>query len=132
MWREIRPLASEQLSDFEREFDFKINPDFREFLLDHNNGAPAGVYIPTRTKKRRIHKFLDFADHSSSEGAWAVNLRLREEVGEKRIIFGVDALGNFLCLERNYRKQKVVLWNHLTDEFEPCLLEIPAFLREIF
>lgn len=129
MWRGIKPLSNQLLKDFESAFDFNIHPVFRQYILDHNSGAPTPGIFPTIKKERKVAKFLDFADRYSAAGAWATNRRLRDQIGDKRIIIGKDSLGNFLCLERHYRKQYIVLWNHLTGEFEESLLDIPAFVR---
>ena len=129
MWRWIRPLHKLLLRDFETAFQFNITPVFREFLLEHNAGVPTSGIFPTTVKERKIAKLLDFSDRYSVKGAWAINKRLREQIGEKRIIIGKDSLGNFICLERHYKHQTVVVWNHLTGEFEESLLDIAALLR---
>lgn len=129
MWRGIKPLPKLLLKDFETTFQFNITPVFQEFLLEHNGGIPTSGIFPTVVKERKIAKLLDFSDRYSANGAWAINRRLRTQIGEKRIIIGIDSLGNFLCLERHYKKQFVVVWNHLTGEFEESLLDIPALLR---
>lgn len=129
MWRGIRPLSNLLLRDFEKTFNFNISPVFRQYLLDHNGGTPTPGIFPTIVKERKVAKVLDFSDRYSANGAWSINRRLRDQIGEKRIIIGKDSLGNFLCLERNYRKQYIVLWNHLTGDFEESLLDIPAFVR---
>ena len=131
MWRNTYPLTSVQLKNFETAFAFNITLVFRDFLMEHNGGVPTPGTFPTSGSNRRIQRFLNFYENISPSGAWAINRRLREKIGPKRIIFGVDSLGNFLCLERSYKRQFVVLWNHLTGEFEPCLWDIPAFLRGI-
>lgn len=129
MWRGIRPLSNQLLRDFESTFHFNINPVFRQYILDHNGGVPVPGIFPTVRKERKMARLLDFSDRSSATGAWAINQRLRDQIGDKRIVIGTDELGNFLCLERHYRSQRIVLWNHLTEEFEECLLEIPSFVR---
>ena len=117
------------LKDFETTFQFNITPMFREFLLEHNGGAPASGVFPTAVKERKLARMMDFSDRYSVRGAWAINRRLRGQIGEKRIIIGIDSLDNFICLERHYRHQTVVVWNHLTGEFEESRLDLPALLR---
>lgn len=131
MWMGIRPLSKQQLTDFEKKFNFNVTPVFRTFLLEHNAGIPNSAIFPTTVKERRLVRLLDFADRQAPTGAWAINQRLRNEIGEKRIIIGMDSLDNFVCLERYYRRQSIVLWNHLTGGFEESLLDISAFLRVI-
>lgn len=131
MWRGIKPLHKLLLKDFETAFQFNITPVFREFLLEHNGGMPTSGIFPTVVKERKIAKLLDFSDRYSTAGAWAINRRLRSQIGDKRIIIGKDSLGNFICLERYYKRQSIVLWNHLTGEFEESAVDIPAFLRII-
>ena len=131
MWRGIIPLSNASLKEFENTFHFNIDTSLREYLLEHNGGIPTFGTFPTAGKERKIARILDFSDRDLADGAWAVNRRLRNRIGEKRIIIGTDSLGNFVCLERDYRRQYIVLWNHLTDGFEESLWDIPAFLRGI-
>lgn len=131
MWMGIKPLSRQSLTDFEKTFKFNINPVFREYLLDHNGGIPTPGTFVTAVKERKIDRLLDFSDRYSPAGAWAVNHRLRDEIGEKRIIIGTDSMGNFICLERDYKKQRFVLWNHLTGNYEENIMDISAVLRVI-
>jgi hypothetical protein len=131
MWRSIKPLSSQQLRDFEEEFHFNINPVFRSFLLEHNNGSPIPGVFPTKSMERRFTMFLEFSDRNSKGGAWSINKRLRSLIGPKRIVIGCDPMMNWICLERDHKRQYIVYWNHLNGEFEECLWEIPTFIRSI-
>lgn len=129
MWRSIKPLTSLQLRQFETTFQFNIQQDMREFLLTHNAGIPSSAIFPTKSKEWNMVRLLDFSDSHSTKGAWAINKRLKDKVGDKRIIIGIDRIGNYICLERHYRHQDVVVWVHHTEQFEPSLLDIPTLLR---
>lgn len=131
MWRSIKPLSSQNLRDFEDEFRFNINPVFRNFLLEHNNGTPIPGAFPTITMERKITRFFDFADRYSKGEAWWVNKRLKNVIGPKRIIIGFDPMLNWICLERDHKRQYIVFWNHLNGEFEECLWDVPTFIRSI-
>lgn len=131
MWRNKKPLEDATLAEFEKKFKFRIDKDLRGFLLLHNAGSPTPGTFPTSARERKLETFLDFSDKNSSHGAWAINKRLRDKIGEKRIIIGKDNTGNFICLERRYVNQNVVVWSHINNEFEASLIDIPAFLRRI-
>ena len=131
MWRDVIPVSPSTLTEFEQQFHFRIQSPFREFLLDHNNGIPSDGTIPTKTKERKLSMFLDFSDRNPANSAWTVNKRLRDQIGEKRIVVGRERSGNLICLERNYKEQYIVVWSHITGEFERSLLEIPALLQSI-
>ena len=128
-WRNIIPLEDSTLRKFEEVFDFNINRYFREFLLEHNGGIPSPGIFPTVARERKIARILDFSQKSSSRGAWAVNARLRDQLGPKRIVVGVDSAENFICIERKYKRQRIVVWSHVTGDFEECILDIPSFLQ---
>lgn len=130
-WRNITVIHSFVLTEFERKFNFTIHKDFRAFLLEHNGGIPSPGIFPTTVRERKIARLLDFSDKFSSNGAWEINKRLREQIGPKRIVVGIDSTGNFICLERYYKRQQIVVWSHISGDFEECLLDIPAFLRTI-
>ncbi len=132
MWRGIKPISTVELREFENAFRFRITPVFREYLLEHNGGIPTPGIFPTEANRnRKMQRLLDFTDRYTVQEAWSVNTRLQEAIGEKRIVIGTDTVGNFICLEREYKRQYIVLWNHLTDQFERSLLDIPAFLDTI-
>lgn len=130
MWRTTVPIEDRTLSQFEKHFHFRIQEDLRGFILDHNGGFTTPCVFPTNVKSRKFIQMLDFSP-SNPDGAWAVNERVRERIGEKRIVIGLDQKKNFVCVERNYKQQQIVVWSHVSGDFEPCLLDIPAFLRAL-
>lgn len=125
--RGVKPLSEKTISDFEAKFSFHIDPTLRDFLLMNNGGSSSG-YIYTQAMQRTFSSFLDFEDRTSPNGAWEINRRLRNQIGEKRIIIGRDSYKNYICVERNRQKQKIVVWSHATNQFDPCLHPIPTFL----
>lgn len=127
----IRSISSAELKAFEDHFDFHIMPAFRVWLLEHNAGIPKNTELATAKKNRHISYIMDFSRNAGASGAWKSTERCRKEIGNTRIIVGIDNLGNFICLSRHYRHQQIELWNHITGEFEPCLLDISAFIRLI-
>lgn len=131
MWRCCTPLTEQELHSFENAFKFKFTEDLRGFLLLHNAGIPSPGLFPTLNRERKLAQLLDLRKGTGKQDAWSVNERLRDLIGPKRIIIGQDSQNNFVCVERNQRQQKIVLWNHITDQFEECLLDIPVFLRQI-
>lgn len=131
MWRNTQPLSWDAMHDFEKAFHFRIDATMKEFLMANNAGYPTPGLFPTTTKERKLKRLLNFADTESEQEAWKINLRVREKIGEKRIVFAVDDNGNFLCLEREYMHQRIIVWSHITGTFEDCLLETPAFIRAI-
>lgn len=131
MWRNVIEISRTQLRSFETHFRFTFHSDLGAYLLTHNNGSVAPGIFPTAVRERKLDRLLDLSDSENEKGAWAVNKRLRKLIGPQRIIIGIDAQGNYVCVERDYRQQKIVVWNHVTDAFEDCLWDIPAFLRYI-
>ena len=131
MWRHTLPLDNLTLSEFERTFSFRIEPVFRSFLLEHNCGCVTPGVFSTVKCERKLWQLLNFADRTGTDGAWAINKRLQEQLGPMRIVVGLDIKGNFVCLEREHKRQKIVVWSHLSGEFEESILDIPAFLRVI-
>lgn len=131
VWRNRRPILSAQLSGFETKFGFRICGPMRTFLLENNAGFPTPGLFPTTVRERKLSFLLDFSNTSHPDGAWAINARLRNQIGPKRIIIGRDTLGNYVCIEREHKQQRIVLWNHVTNDFELCLWDIPMFLRYV-
>lgn len=131
-WYDIKPVEEKELHNFEDAFCFRISEPMRGYLLRHNGGRPVSGTFPTTERARKLEQFLNFSKEGDPRfDAWAVNKRLRSELGGTRIAIGIDTLGNFVCIERHYRHQKVVVWNHLTGKFEPSLLDIPVLLRAL-
>ena len=131
MWRDIIPVSNTEIASFEQQFQFRIRSPFREFLIDHNNGIPSGGTIITQRRERKLAQFLDFSDSIPANSASAINKRLREQIGPKRIVVGRDRSGNLVCLERDYQEQYIVVWSHITGEFERSLQEMPTLLNAI-
>lgn len=128
-WHNVSPLSDDQLSAFERKFRFTIQADLRSYLLEHNNGKKLPDPFPTAGRAYQFAYFLDFSGPESPGGAWEINTRLRKRIGTKRIILGKDAGENWICLERNHKEQYIVVWSHITGNFERCLWDIPTFLQ---
>lgn len=131
MWRDIIPVSHTNIADFEQHFQFRIRSPFREFLIDHNNGIPSDGAFNTEKRERKIAQFLDFSGAVASNDAWTLNKRLRDQIGSKRIVVGRDKSGNLICLERDYQEQYIVVWSHITGEFERSLQDMPALLQAI-
>lgn len=131
MWRNITELQEDMLQEFEKHFSFLLHGTLHAFLLTHNYGCPSPGRFPTDIKDRKISSLLDFSSKTGDRSAWAVNERLRKQIGPQRIIIGIDSLGNYICVERKYQEQRIVLWNHITNCFEPCQWEISEFLRNV-
>lgn len=131
MWRGLKPVSEQDMRDFESAFQFHFAVPLRGFLLEHNAGIPLHGDFPVKSKQRRISYLLDIADRNTNLGAWAVNNRVGKKTGPKTIVIGVDTLGNFVCVQRHYRQQSIVLWNHLTGEFEESLWDMQTFLRNM-
>ena len=131
MWLDSIPVAAEGLRSFEEAFRFKIDSDFKQYLAERNGGMPMDGRFPTAVKERKLAQLLDFTDMRSNNGAWAVNKRMRKRIGVKRIVIGIDPANNYICLERNYREQFVVVYNLWSCDFERSLLDLSAFMRAI-
>lgn len=129
MWRNIKKADEKAMSQFERHFDFAICDNLRGFLIEHNGGSTTPCAFQTDRAERKLVRLFDFSQPTSS--AWEINERLRDQIGTKRIIIGADQKGNFVCVEREYSRQTIVVWSHVSGLFESCLLSIPAFLRAI-
>lgn len=125
LWNFYSPVDSDTLKCFEDTFDFHINPPLRDFLLTYNGGKTRQCTIPTSVRERRMEAILDFSDE---ENTYSINRRMRRLLGNKIIVIGTDRSGNFLCVQRDLRKQEFVIWNHITNTLEPCALEIPVIL----
>lgn len=128
-WLGVRPISSAELTAFEDHFDFRITPVFRTWLLEHNAGLCKSTELPTANKVYHFIRMLDFSKNAGVTEAWKSTERCRTDLGETRIPIGMDAVGNFVCLQRHYKHQDIVVWNHITGAFEPCLLDIPTFIR---
>ena len=131
MWSNISPITNTQMNLFESHFSFRIDPPLRDFLLEHNGGSPTSCIFPTNIRNREIAYLLDIRESRSDKSAWTVNQRVRRLIGPKRLVIGVDSLGNFICVEREYKQQEIVLWNHVTNAFEKCQWSIPILLQSI-
>lgn len=137
MWINIKPIKAAELRAFESEFSFRINQAVKSFLQEHNGGItysgdfPVVVTGTQQIKERRMDCLLDFSDRNDPDGAWEINRRLRKKIGDKRIIIGRDQKNNMICLERDRKEQYIVVWSHITREFDRCPLDIPAFLQAI-
>ena len=125
LWNFCSPIESEVLTAFEEYFDFHINPPLRDFLLTHNGGKTRHCNIPTNMRERRMDSILDF---SKEDSAYAITRRMRRILGNKIIVIGKDRSDNFLCVQRDMRKQNFVIWNHITNALEECTLEIPILV----
>lgn len=131
MWSNLSPITNTQMNLFESHFSFRINPPLRDFLLDHNGGTPTPGIFPTNIRNREIAYLLDFRESRSDKSAWTVNQRVRRLIGPKRLVIGVDSLGNFICIEREHKQQEIVVWNHVTNKFEKAQWNIPVLLQSL-
>ncbi len=119
--RGVKPLKETTIKQFEDKFDFHFCPEIRQFLLQNNAGSSNGSIFTTKMM-RTFSCLYDFSENATSNSAWEINRRLRNRIGEKRIIIGKDVQKNYICVERNRREQKIVVWSHVSNEFDPCLM----------
>lgn len=122
---------TDSLEEFEKKFRFTMPENFKEFLFYNNGASVTGVALPTPAGERFITQLLNFdADDKSVivSSAWAVNQRLRSILDARHIIVGM-CNSHFLCMERDQRQRKLVIWNYLTQKFEPVNLSIEEFLK---
>lgn len=137
MWKDIKPISAQAIEEFENHFHFSISKDLQLFLREHNAGFNIGATFPVvladgiTVKYIQLDRFFDFSEKAGPQGAWAVNKRVRNQIGKKRIVIGRDRKNNLICLERDYSHQYIVVWSHITMAFERCILEIPAFLSAV-
>lgn len=131
MWRDTLPVTYTAFNSFEQQFHFKIQEPFREFLMDHNNGIPSDGEILTVKGTTRIARFLDFSGLIQTNSAWEINKRLRPLIGPKRIVVGKDRSDNYICLERSHKEQYLVIWSHITGEFDRFIPDIPTWIASI-
>lgn len=131
MWMNENPIAFTQLNQFEKRFRFTFHPALQKFIQAHNGGNVTPGTFPTNVRERKLLRLLDFSDPESRKGAWQINAKHRSLIGPQRIIIGIDSLGNYVCVQREYKHQTIVVWNHVTDSFEDCLWELPAFIQYV-
>lgn len=118
------------LEQFEGKFRFTFPYAFKEFLFENNGAKATNVRIQTPTGRRTVTALLDFnagSSHEDRDSAWEVNRRLRGVLTPRRAAFAkVDR--HFLCMERTQRQRSLVVWNYLTQKFEPVELSVDEFL----
>ena len=137
MWKDIKPISEQTLREFEEHFHFNINTDLKQFLQEHNAGCCIGPSFPvvladgTTVKHIQLDRFFDFSEKNDPKGAWAVNKRVRKQIGNKRIVIGRDRKNNLVCLERDYSHQYIVVWFHVTMTFQRCILDKAGFMKAI-
>ena len=129
VWLNPTPVSEEAMRNFELHFRFRINKNLRLFLMDHNGASCYPGSFPTEKTTRNLATLLDFSDETAPKGAWAVNKKLRNFLGPNRIIIGQDQKCNHVCIEKDRNRQKIVVWSHISNQFEECLLDIPGFIR---
>lgn len=122
------PTALEQ---FEERFRFTMPEQFKDFLFENNAARASDISVTTSVAVRPVTALLDFntEDHSSTPtSAWAVNKRLRSILGPKRVAFACSN-SHYLCMERQYRQRCLVVWNYMTQRFEPVQISVDEFLE---
>ena len=136
MWFEpIQMVDTTAIEKFEESFDFRIPVEFREFLYEHNGAQASEIPFPTEKGIRNLTQILDFRvkqenRSDSASCAWDTNLRMRPILTRRRICFG-KAGRHLICMERQRRDRKIVVWNHITQKFEPSELSVDEFIRTL-
>ena len=137
MWKDITHVSSQSLQEFENHFRFKINEDLQLFIQDHNAGFYMGPSFPvvledgSTVKDIQLDRFFDFSVKTGPNSAWVVNKRVRKQIGNKRIVIGRDRKNNLICLERDYQRQYVAVWSHVSMSFHRCLLDLAGFMKVV-
>lgn len=133
MWYAAAPiLDAREIESFESVFRFAFPPGFREFLSQKNGAKASDVVLITAAGPRHVTRILDFRQaraSRSADSAWAVNRRLRSTLSARRVVFA-RSNHHLVCLERVQKTRRIVIWNYITQSFEPVLVPWEAFLEE--
>ena len=132
MWfDQVQLQDPKEIEQFEEAFRFLFPPAFRSYLMELNGARGSQILIPTDLAQRPVTAILDFRKgcQVGSESAWNMNRIMRQIRSEKRVVFGRSGR-HLLCMERNRRDRNIVLWNHITQKFEPVTVSVEEFIEQ--
>lgn len=131
MWYAMTPMeTTADIQQFEEAFRFSFPSRFREFLALHNGAKATDILFLTPMGERPLTEMLDFRagnTRCTADSAWEVNRRLRSTLGVRRVAFA-KSNRHLICMERVQRNRTIVVWNYITQTFEPITVPLEDFI----
>lgn len=114
-------VTEDEINTFEKEFDFPIPEDYRNFLKDYNGGTPMESENRIALEGAKEGMVLDvlFGIGNSIEEDFRISTWIEEFTGEipKTVLpIGTDVGGGIILLSSSEKKKGVYFW-----DFEFCL-----------
>lgn len=116
---------SEAFEKIEKQYDIKIPPKLKDFVVGHNGASPSECVFNSEGREHLFGAVLSF---DSRETCKTTVYQAMDTVQNKSVIpFAEDPFGNYICL--SLENGKVLFWNHETEKMTVAGDELESFLK---
>ena len=123
-WKYVKKLENaEQINSFLEKYHVQLPDTLVSLIKENNGGRPSDKTIITDSDREYVFKSLLSYNEHDLETVYSVYPDLF--IDTQLFPVGTDAAGNFICYD--YKKGKLCLYNHETEEVE-SIIKIPCLL----
>ncbi|SFI86170.1 SMI1 / KNR4 family (SUKH-1) [Treponema bryantii] len=124
-WNYVKPTTVEKISHVEKMIDAHLPENLKTIVLLNNNGRPEKDCFDTEINQGVQFKQLLSFNEDDVETIYAYIDFIKKE---KIFPFADDPSGNLICLD----KEKIILWNHETNEKEFIADSLEDFINSLY
>ena len=123
----------EAIARFEEAFSFHFHDSaLKDFLACHSGEAVRSGHIKASGEDMELSSILSFTAQEGANSAWAVNKWVRRDIGKKRIAIASGTYGDYLCVEREWQNQHLVIYNCQNGQIRSASISIADFCNPEF
>lgn len=124
-WKFSQPLSNANvLDDFEIDYCFKMEPDFKEFIKKNNAAYPSPNAFDKPCKDLVFSNLLSFNKEDDESVYSVINLFVKN--GKLTMLpFATDGFGNMICI----KGKQILFWNHENGNAQIVADSLGTFLQ---
>ncbi len=124
-WKFSQPLSNANvLDDLEIDYCFKMESDFKEFIIKNNAAYPSPNAFDKPRKDLVLSNLLSFNKEDDESVYSVINLFVKN--GKLTMLpFATDGFGNMICI----KGKQILFWNHENGNAQIVADSLGTFLQ---
>lgn len=129
-WQLSIELTAETLLAIEKDFNFILPENLKDFLLQNNASTPSEKYFDTFSSKEEIFSNVIDFNYESIESFTKIYNRLKKVLPSDTIPFAKDGFGNYICM--NISDDTIVFYEHENQQIIYIASNLKEFIDHLY